>query len=156
VFQWFNWTKRWSKRGSEDTAVGEGRFAEELAEPVELEVAPLPCWELLGAKGRQRAVRGLVEEVEAEARAQDKPVLGERAVRAQHPHTRPEHLKRSPRPLGHASTRQALKELREQYRAFVAAFREAAARWMRGDFSASFPRFSFPPRVVPGRVTRIL
>ncbi|WNG23571.1 hypothetical protein F0U62_05650 [Cystobacter fuscus] len=29
--------------------------------------------------------------------------------RAQHPHTRPEHLKRSPRPLGHASTRQALK-----------------------------------------------
>jgi hypothetical protein len=92
------------KRGSEDTAVGEGRFAEEIAEPVELEVVPL----------------------------------------------------RSPRPLGHASTRQALKELREQYRAFVAAFREAAARWRRGDFSASFPLFSFPPRVVPGRVTRIL
>jgi hypothetical protein len=28
---------------------------------------------------------------------------------------------------GHASTRHALRELREQYRAFVAAFREAAA-----------------------------
>ncbi|HLM48624.1 MAG TPA: hypothetical protein VK458_32470, partial [Myxococcaceae bacterium] len=62
----------------------------------------------------------------------------------------------SARPLGHASTRQALKALREQYRAFVAAFREAAARWRRGDFSARFPLFSFPPRVVPGRVTRIL
>ena len=101
-------------------------------------------------------VRGLVEAVEAEARARDMPVMGARAVRAQHPHTRPEHLKRSPRPLGHASTRQALKELREQYRAFVAPFREAAARWRRGDFSARFPLFSFPPRIVLGRVTRIL
>jgi hypothetical protein len=55
---------------------GEGRFAEEIAEPVELEVAPLPCWEGLGEEERQRVVRGLVEAVEAEARAQDTPVLG--------------------------------------------------------------------------------
>jgi REP element-mobilizing transposase RayT len=156
VFQWFNSTRRWSKRGSEEVGGGQGRFAQEWAEPVELEVAALPCWEGLGEEERQSAVRRLVEGVEAEARARDTPVLGARAVRAQHPHTRPEHLKRSPRPLGHASTRQALKALREQYRAFVAAFREAAARWMRGDFSASFPLFSFPPRVVPGRVARVL
>ena len=155
-FHWFNWTKRWSKKGSEDTAAGEGRLAEEMAEPVEVEVAPLPCWGGLREEERRSAVRGLVEGVEAEARAQDKPVLGVRAVRAQHPHTRPERLERSPRPLGHASTRQALKELREQYRAFVAAFREAAARWRRGDFSARFPLYSFPPRVVPGCVARIL
>jgi REP element-mobilizing transposase RayT len=152
LFQWFNWTKRWSKRGSEDMAGARGRFAEEWAEPVELEVTPLPCWKGLGEEERQHAVRGLVEEVEAEARARDKPVLGASTVRAQHPHTRPERLKRSPRPLGHASTRQALRELREQYRTFVAAFREAAARWMRGDFSAPFPLFSFPPRVVPNRL----
>jgi hypothetical protein len=154
LFRWFNWTKRWSKRGREEQAVGEGRFAEEWAEPVELELAPLPCWKGLGEEERQRAVRALVEEVEVEARARNKPVLGARAVRAQHPHTRPEHLERSPRPLGHASTRQALRELREQYRGFVAAFREAAARWGRGDFSAPFPPFSFPPRVVAGRVPR--
>jgi hypothetical protein len=98
-------------------------------------------------------VRELVTAVEAEARARDKPVLGARAVRAQHPHTRPEHLKRSLRPMGHASTR---RELRAQYRAFVAAFREAAARWRWGDFSVPFPPFSFPPRVVPGRVARVL
>ncbi len=156
LFHWFNWTKRWSKRESEDMAGAQGRFAEEWAEPVELEVAPLPCWEGLGEEERQRAVRALVEEVEDEARARDKPVLGARAVRAQHPHTRPEHLKRSPRPLGHASTRQALRQLREQYRAFVAAFQAAAARWRRGDFSASFPLYSFPPRVVPDRVARVL
>ncbi|WNG28049.1 hypothetical protein F0U62_31610 [Cystobacter fuscus] len=156
LFRWFNWTKRWSKRGSQELAVGEGRFAEEWAEPVELEVAPLPCWKGLGEEERRRAVRALVEEVEVEARARNKPVLGERAVRAQHPHTRPERLKRSPRPLGHASTRQALRELREQYRTFVAAFREAAVCWGRGDVSAPFPPFSFPPRVVPGRVARVL
>jgi hypothetical protein len=102
LVQWFSWTKRWGKRKSEDLEAGEGRFAEEIAEPVELVVEPLPCWK------------------------------------------------------GHASTRQALKELREQYRAFVAVFREAAARWRWGDFSAPFPPFSFPPRVVPGLVTRIL
>jgi REP element-mobilizing transposase RayT len=156
LFRWFNWTKRWSNRRHEDRAGAQGRFAQEWAEPVELEVAPLPCWEGLSEEQRQRAVRGLLEQVEAEARARDTPVLGVRAVRAQHPHTRPEHLKRSPRPLGHASTRQALLELREHYRAFVAAFREAAARWMRGDFSACFPLFSFPPRVVPGRFGRTL
>ncbi|ATB29264.1 hypothetical protein MEBOL_002713 [Melittangium boletus DSM 14713] len=43
----------------------------------------------LGEEERRRAVRGLEEEVEAEARAPNKPVLGTRAVRAQHPHTRP-------------------------------------------------------------------
>ena len=106
LFRWFNWTKRWSKRGGEDMAAGEGRFAEEWAEPVELEVAPLPCWKALREEERQRAVRGLLEEVEAEARARGRPALGAQAVRAQHPHTRPERLKRSPRPLGHASTRQ--------------------------------------------------
>ncbi|ATB36319.1 hypothetical protein CYFUS_001733 [Cystobacter fuscus] len=150
LFHWFNWTKRWSKRGSGSGAEGEGRFAEQWAEPVELEVAPLPCWVGKSEEERQGAVRELLQEVEAEARARGKPALGAQAVQAQHPHTRPERLKRSPRPLGHASTRQALRELREQYRAFVAVFREAAARWRRGDFLAHFPRFAFPPRVVPG------
>jgi REP element-mobilizing transposase RayT len=156
LFRWFNWTKRWSKRSSEDMGGAQGLFAEEWAEPVALEVAPLPCWKGFGEEERQRKVRALLQEVETEARAQGKPVLGARAVQAQHPHTRPERLKRSPRPLGHGSTRQALKELREQYRAFVKAFREAAAQWQRGNFSARFPRFSFPPRVVPGRVAQLL
>lgn len=156
LFKWFNWTKRWSKRGSQEVGEAQGRFAKEWAEPVELELTPLPCWEGLGEEERREAVRGLVEEVEAEARARGRPVLGGRDVLAQHPHTRPERLERSPRPLGHASTHQALRGLREQYRAFVAAFREAAARWLRGDFSACFPPYSFPPRVQPVRVARVL
>jgi hypothetical protein len=57
-------------------AAAEGRFAEEGAEPVELEVAPLPCWEGLGEEARRRVVRGLVQEVQAEARARGKSVLG--------------------------------------------------------------------------------
>jgi hypothetical protein len=39
---------------------------------------------------------------------------------------------------------------------FVAAFREAAARWRRGDFSTRFPLYSFPPRNLPGHVARVL
>ncbi|HEX8818397.1 MAG TPA: hypothetical protein VF794_00605, partial [Archangium sp.] len=73
LFQGFSWTKRWSKRRSEDLEAGEGRFTEEIAEPVELVVEPLPCWKGLGEEERRRAVRGLVEGVEAEARARDKP-----------------------------------------------------------------------------------
>jgi hypothetical protein len=156
LLRWFNWSRRWSRRSGEDVVAGEGSDAEEWAEPVELELAPLPCWAGRGEEERQREVRGLLREVEAEARAKGKPVLGARAVQAQHPHTRPERLKRSPRPLGHASTSQALRQLREQYRAFVSAFREAAARWSRGDYSTCFPLFSFPPRVMPDRVARVL
>ncbi|OJH40385.1 hypothetical protein BON30_15280 [Cystobacter ferrugineus] len=74
MFRWFNWTRRWSKRGSEDMA-GEGRFAQEWAEPVELELAPLPCWEGLKEEQRQCAVRGLVEQEEAEARTRGMPTV---------------------------------------------------------------------------------
>ena len=156
LFRWFNWTKRWSRRRGEDAAAGKRRFAEEWAEPVELELAPLPCWAGRGEVEKRREVQALLCEVEAEARGKGKPVLGARAVQEQHPHTRPERLKRSPRPLGHASTRQALQQLHEQYRAFVSAFREAAARWRRGDFSACFPVFSFPPPLLPGRIAQVL
>lgn len=152
VFHWFNWTKRWGKRQQGEAV--QGRFSEEWAEPVELELAPLPSWEDLSEEARQRSVQALVEQVEAEARGPDKAVLGAEAVQAQHPHARPRHSKRSPRPLGHASTREGLEALRERYRAFVAAFREAAASWRRGDFSARFPPFSFPPRI--DRVARAL
>jgi hypothetical protein len=57
---------------------------------------------------------------------------------------------------GRCTVRQVHEALREQYRAFVAAFREAAARWQRGDFLAPFPLYSFPPRVMLGRVAQIL
>jgi hypothetical protein len=117
-------------------AAGERRLADEWAEPVELEVAPLPCWEGPREEERQHAVRRLVEQVEAEARARGTPVLGARAVRAQYPHYRPEQLKRNPRPLGHASTHQALKESREQYRSFVAAFHAAV---VAGRFLGELP-----------------
>lgn len=142
-FRWFNWTRRWNRRRGEDVAAGEERYAEEWAEPVELELAPLPCWADKREEERQREVRALVLEVEAEPRAKGKPVLGARAVQEQQPHTRPERLKRSPRPLGHASTSQALRQLREKYRAFVSAFREAAARWRWRDLSARFPSSLF-------------
>ncbi|HSP77433.1 MAG TPA: transposase [Myxococcaceae bacterium] len=151
TFHWFNWTKRWSQgQGGGE----EGRFAQEWAEPVELEVAPLPCWVGLSEAARHRAVQALIAAVEAEASAGGQPPMGAQSVRAQPPHTRPARLKRSRRPLGHATVRAAMDELRERYRAFVTAFREASARWRWGDFSASFPPFSFPPRFVPDGLAR--
>ncbi len=117
---------------------------------MELEVAPLPCWASLSEAARHRAVRALVEDVEATAC--ERPPMGAHAVRAQPPHTRPMRLKRSRRPLAHATLRELMDELRARYRAFVSAFREASARWRAGNFSASFPPFCFPPRFVPPRL----
>jgi hypothetical protein len=66
-FRWFNWTKRWGQpQGAEEAE----RFADAWAEPVELEVAPLPCWACLSEAARHRAVRALVADVEAVTPAQ--------------------------------------------------------------------------------------
>jgi hypothetical protein len=101
LFPWFDWTKRWRARRTVDMSGEQGRYDGEWAEWLPLELAVLPCWEALDEEQRRREVQGLIELVEAQAREQGKVPLGERAVREQHPHTRPAHLKRSPRPLGH-------------------------------------------------------
>ena len=54
------------QEGERGGGKAQGRLAQEWAEPVELELA------------------ALVEQVDAEARARNTPVLGARAVRAQH------------------------------------------------------------------------
>jgi hypothetical protein len=53
--------------------------------------------------------------------------------------------KRSYAPLFHAATKRVRDGLVEAYRAFVGAFREAAASLKAGDRDAMFPPGSFPP-----------
>ncbi len=47
-----SWTKHWSKRGSEGMTAGDGRFAKEWAETVELKVTTLPCLEGPAERGK--------------------------------------------------------------------------------------------------------
>ena len=48
-------------------------------------------------------------------------------------------------PLVHAASRKVRRALYEGYRAFVAAYREAADRLRAGDRAVVFPAGSFPP-----------
>jgi hypothetical protein len=70
--------------------------------------------------------------------------LGEKKIRAQHPHDRPRVSKRSPAPRVHATTAEARLAMQSAYREFVAAYCEAAQR-LREGLEASFPGGCFPP-----------
>jgi hypothetical protein len=112
-------------------------------------LSQLPCWADLTPEQYRKRIAELVEEVEAEGRADReargiKP-LGVEASLRQDPHTRPNQTKKSPAPAYHAASKAARKSFWEAYSAFVAAFREAADRLKAGDRTARFPLGSFPP-----------
>ena len=121
-----------------------------LAEEEELVLSQLPCWAHLTPEQYRERISELVEEIEAEARADREArgveVLGAEAILRQDPHTCPNQTKKSPAPLYHAATK-AARAFWEAYSAFVVAFREAAERLNAGDRTARFPLGSFPPRL---------
>ncbi len=115
------------------TAGGDpGRAPEEIAKPATSDrrgLDPQPCWRHLSKEEIRRRITEMVEEIDAQS----------------DPHTRPSHTKRSPAPAGHAASKAARKQMKEAYRLFVAAYREAAPRLRAGDLTAEFPPGCFPP-----------
>jgi REP element-mobilizing transposase RayT len=147
-FPWYNWSKRWNARRR--AGHGESLLQEEWAEPVYLELKPLPCWKNLSEPVRRQRVRDLIDTIVAEGPVQIEreghhSAPGREQILKQHPHTRPAQAKRSPRPLCHAAHRELRKAFLETYRGFVAMFREASARWKAGDAGAEFPPYAFKP-----------
>ncbi len=71
--------------------------------------------------------------------------LGAEAIRKQHPHDHPARSKKSPAPAVHAATKAVRKQLKQAYRLFVEAYREAAARLRAGECGVEFPPGCFPP-----------
>jgi hypothetical protein len=114
-----------------------------------LRLNPLPCWQHLSDEEVQRRICDMVNEVDAETARRvvlnGKVPLGAAAIRGQHPHERPARSKKSPAPAVHAASKAVRKQLKEAYRLFVAAYREAADRLRSGDFSVIFPVDCFPP-----------
>jgi REP element-mobilizing transposase RayT len=141
---WFDRTQEYGARRR-----GEEHERNRFATPETVILSPLPCWEHLSPEGQKEKIADLVREIEEEAAAQraatGKTVLGRVAVLKQHPHQRPNRPKKSYAPLVHAASRKVRRELYEGYRAFVAAYREAADRLRAGDRAVVFPAGSFPP-----------
>jgi hypothetical protein len=91
----------------------------------------------------------MAAEIEAEAAAVRKRTgaesFGAAKVLAQHPHTRPERIKKSPAPLLHAASKRVRQAFYEGFVLFVAAYRTAAEKLQRGDPRPGFPLGCFPP-----------
>jgi hypothetical protein len=112
--------------------------------------SPIPCWAHLPPERYRERIAALVESIETDAaRKRERTgayVLGVKAILAYDPQHRPSTLARSLAPRVHAATKAARKAFYEIYAAFVAAFREASERLLRGDRNAPFPTGSFRQR----------
>jgi len=146
-FHWFNWTARWrsAPRKPDPRTLLDMRWAQ----PVELELRPLPCWAHLSAAQRLQRALELITSIDQEGQISSGGVMGRRRVMNQRPHRRPRHIKRTPRPLCHATTRQGWEAFRQLYRAFAARFAEASERWRSGELLAQFPPFGIRPFLWP-------
>jgi hypothetical protein len=71
--------------------------------------------------------------------------LGPEAIQAQHPHTRPERMKKSPAPRVHAFRREVRRQLYEAYSWFLGEYRKRRRSSKRETPLRTFPVGCFPP-----------
>ena len=141
----FDWVDR-TKQGKTERR-GEQAPDHSFTKRVSLRLAVLPCWEELTPKQRRREVERLIAEIEDKARIErgDRPVLGADGVRAQDPHSMPQNVKYSPRPLCHATAEATRKAFKEAYRAVVNAYKGASEAFRAGAVDVVFPPYVFTP-----------
>lgn len=141
----------WFDRTAEGDARRCGRKPSkyEFASRETLKLSPPPVWDGIEPKEACRRVCEMVCEVVAETsaalRERGERPLGVQRILRQHPHSRPIALKRSPAPRFHASSWDVRKRLEEAYKAFLVAYRQAAAQLRSGDLGVEFPAQCFPP-----------
>jgi putative transposase len=142
----------WFNRSAEYEARRRGRRPDPSLTRTEYAVvlSQLPVWEHLSAAEYAAAVRELARAAEESARRArqadgDAPVLGPERVLREDPHKHPAHSARRPAPLVHAITRRMRQAFTAAYRAFVDAYRTAAALLRAGKRGATFPENAFPP-----------
>ena len=142
----------WFNRTAEYRARKRGKTFDkyEFATSYEVPLVPLPGWEKLSTQERQARCAQLVADIEEEARqnnrAKDRVPPGPRRVCNVHPHTRPEHIKRSPAPLCHAASRATRKRYRKEFGELDTAFRKAARKQAEDKRPiGDFPPGTFPP-----------
>jgi hypothetical protein len=89
-------------------------------------------------------VAQIEEDAEVERKRTGAEFLGPEAIQAQHPHTRPERVKKPPAPRVHAFRREVRRRLYEAYSWFLGEYRKAAEKLKAGDPAPHFPRGCFP------------
>ena len=140
----------WIDRNALYEARRRGEVVSELdyAEEVEVVLEPLPCWAHLSRDAYSRAVRGLIDRIEAETAASHavdgtRPA-GAEAVRAADPWMRRK-LEKVPAASVLAASAGMWKVLLDGYRDRVTAYRAASERFRSGLRDTVFPPNCFPP-----------
>ena len=114
-----------------------------------LKLDPLPCWRHLPEEEIRRRIQEIVDDVDAQTARRvvlnGVSLPSAEAIRKQDPHKIPEYTKTSPAPAVHAASKAVRKQMKEAYRLFVEAYREAAASLRAGNLNAKFPPGCFPP-----------
>jgi len=128
------------------------RFSKyDFAEAKEIDLAPIPAWSHLVPSERQDKVRDMVREVTGEARKKlestGRKPLGVRRVLRQDPHSKPESMSRSPKPIVHAASHTVRTAMKIEFYLFRQAYREASEALRDGDLSVEFPAGAHRPRL---------
>ena len=122
---------------------------EDFATVYEVPLQPLPFLKGMPRCQVHNFYRDMLADIEAETRERHRREktrpLGTAKVLAEDPFDRPRNPKRGPAPLCHASSAEAREEYIGLYRAFVAAYRLAAAKLRQGVATVTFPENCFPP-----------
>lgn len=142
-FPWRSWTKLWRefKQGIRQTLGRNERYSLEGAEEMEtLVLTPYPAWSHMTPEQRRGESVKIIQAVNDEYNWTKDPTgrLVKR-VYGQPPLTRPKVSKHSKRPKCHASSLQRWNAYILQHRALVEAYRDAAKRWLAGDWSSTLP-----------------
>jgi hypothetical protein len=141
---WYNRTQQYLARRK-----GEKPSPREHATVETVVFSPLRCWKHLSPEAYRNRVAKMAGGIEEEAAAARKGTraepFGAAKILAQHPHTRPERVKKSPAPLLHAASKAAHQVFYEGFALFAAAYRTAAEKLQRGNPAPGFPFGSFPP-----------
>jgi hypothetical protein len=143
VFPFYQWSRRW--RHGRLIEGGGDRFDARWVATETLQLTPLPSWKGLTGEERLLRVTSMVREIERKGREAHPQVLGASRIVKEDPHRRPSRLKRSPQPWCHADSPVAWAAYRDAYKRFAAWFRDASARFLRGDLLANFPPLAFRP-----------
>ena len=119
---------------------------DEFSTRYEVPLTPLPCLEGRSETERCAWWRAMVADIEAETRErlarEKRGVLGRQRILAQDPHGRPDRPKRSPRPICHAASKEAIRFFRQAYELFVEIYRLAQERFKKGELKSLS---QFPP-----------
>ncbi len=114
-----------------------------------LKLDPLPCWRHLPEEQIRRRIQEIVDDVDAQTARRvvlnGVSLPSAEAIRKQDPHKIPVYTKKSTAPAVHAASKAIRKQMKEAYRLFVEAYREAAASLRAGKLNAEFPPGCFPP-----------